>query len=429
MILSLFIGVLILLFVIGVPAAFALGLSALIVAAFERGIDAIPYTILAQRMVYGVNSFPLLAIPFFILAGKIMNTGGITDRIYEFADRAAGHMRGGLGQVNIAASIIFSGMSGSAVADAVGVGQVEIRAMRKANYPDDFSVGVTAASATIGPIIPPSIPLIVYAVVANTSTTAVLIAGILPGLLMGALMMALVWWQAKRRNLPTQEWQGLPALISSFWRALPPLVTPAIIIGGMTTGVFTPTEAAAIAAVYAVFIAMIVYREITMSQLVQVLRETMRETAVIMIIIAAAALYGWLLVFTQIPQQLVAIVDGLSLSPFMLLLAINLFLLVIGLFMETNAAITIFTPMLLPLAVAVGVDPVHFGIIMVLNLMIGLLTPPVGMVLFAVAKVADVPINKALVAVAPFYVPLLIALLLITYFPQISLIVPELLLK
>ncbi len=429
MILALFIGVLILLFVVGIPAAFSLGLTALIVTAFERGIDGIPYTILAQRMVYGVNSFPLLAIPFFILAGKIMNTGGITDRIYDFAHRLAGHMRGGLGQVNIAASIIFSGMSGSAVADAVGVGQVEIRAMRQANYPDDFSVGVTAASATIGPIIPPSIPLIIYAVVANVSATALLIAGILPGLLMGILMMALVWWQAKRRNLPTEKWQGFPALFSSFLRALPPLVTPAIIIGGMTTGIFTPTEAAAIAAIYAVIIAMLVYREITVPQLIQVLRETMRETAIIMLIIAAAALYGWLLVFTQIPQQLVALVDGLNLSPFMLLLAVNIFLLIIGLFMETNAAITIFTPMLLPLAVAVGVDPVHFGIIMVLNLMIGLLTPPVGMVLFAVAKVANLPINKALVAVAPFYVPLVISLLLITYFPQISLILPNLLLK
>lgn len=429
MILSLFIGVLLLLFVIGIPAAFALGLSALIVTVFERGIDAIPYTILAQRMVYGVNSFPLLAIPFFILAGKIMNTGGITDRIFDFAARLTGHMRGGLGQVNIAASIIFSGMSGSAVADAVGVGQVEIRAMRQAKYPDEFSVGVTAASATIGPIIPPSIPLIVYAVVANASATALLIAGILPGLLMGALMMLLVWWQARRHNLPTQKWQGFKPLVSSFWRALPPLVTPAIIIGGMMSGIFTPTEAAAIAVVYAVIIAMFVYREITLPQLVQILRETMRETAVIMIIIAAAALYGWLLVFTQIPQQLVSIVEGLNLSPFMLLLAINVFLLIIGLFMETNAAITIFTPMLLPLAVAIGVDPVHFGIIMVLNLMIGLLTPPVGMVLFAVAKVADVPINRALVAVAPFYVPLLIALMLVTYFPQISLVLPDLFLK
>jgi tripartite ATP-independent transporter DctM subunit len=429
MILSLFIGGLLLLFVLGIPAAFALGLSSLIVTVVERGISGIPYTILAQRMVYGVNSFPLLAIPFFILAGKIMNTGGITDRIYDFAHRLAGHMRGGLGQVNIAASIIFSGMSGSAVADAVGVGQVEIRAMRQANYPDDFSVGVTAASATVGPVIPPSIPLIIYAVMANVSATALLIAGILPGLLMGALMMALVWWQAHRRELPTERWGGFAALFRSFFRALPPLVTPAIIIGGMMSGVFTPTEAAAIAAVYALIIAMLVYREIAPAQLVEVLRETMRETAGIMIILAAAGLYGWLLVFTQIPQQLVTLVEGLDLSPAMLLLAINVFLLIIGLFMETNAAITIFTPMLLPIAVASGVDPVHFGIMMVLNLMIGLLTPPVGMLLFAVAKVANVPVNKALVAVAPYYIPLLISLLLITYFPRISLVLPDILLK
>jgi tripartite ATP-independent transporter DctM subunit len=429
MILSLFIGGLLLLFLLGIPAAFALGLSSLIVTVVERGINGIPYTILAQRMVYGVNSFPLLAIPFFILAGKIMNTGGITDRIYDFAHRLAGHMRGGLGQVNIAASIIFSGMSGSAVADAVGVGQVEIRAMRQANYPDDFSVGVTAASATVGPVIPPSIPLIIYAVMANVSATALLIAGILPGLLMGALMMALVWWQAHRRELPTESWGGFAALFRSFLRALPPLVTPAIIIGGMMSGIFTPTEAAAIAAVYALIIAMLVYREITPTQFVQVIRETMRETAGIMIILAAAGLYGWLLVFTQIPQQLVTFVEGLALSPALLLLAINVFLLIIGLFMETNAAITIFTPMLLPIAVAAGVDPVHFGIVMVLNLMIGLLTPPVGMLLFAVAKVANVPLNKALAAVAPYYIPLLISLLLVTYFPRISLILPDILLK
>jgi tripartite ATP-independent transporter DctM subunit len=429
MILALFIGGLLLLFALGIPAAFALGLSSLIVTVVERGINGIPYTILAQRMVYAVNSFPLLAIPFFILAGKIMNTGGVTDRIYDFAHRLTGHLRGGLGQVNIMASIIFSGMSGSAVADAVGVGQIEIRAMRNAGYPDDFSIGVTAASATVGPVIPPSIPLIIFAVVGNVSATALLIAGILPGLLMGLLMMALVYWQAIRRNLPTHPWEGARALVRSFLRALPPLITPVIIIVGMTSGVFTPTEAAAIAAVYATIIAMVFYREISVAQFIQVLRETMRETAVIMLILAAAGLYGWLLVFTQIPQHLVGLVQGLSLSPIMLLLVINLFLLLMGLFMETNAAITILTPMLLPLALAAGVDPVHFGIMMVLNLMIGMLTPPVGMLLFAVSKVGNVSMNRALVSVAPYYIPLLLALLLVTYFPQISLFLPQLLLK
>lgn len=426
MILALFLGALVLLFVIGVPAAFALGLTSLIVTVFERGLDNIPYTIIAQRMVYGVNSFPLLAIPFFILAGKIMNSGGITDRIFVFARRLVGHMRGGLGQVNIAASLIFSGMSGSAVADAIGIGQVEIDAMRKAGYPDDFSVGVTAASATIGPIIPPSIPLIVYAVMANASATALLIAGLLPGLLMGALLMVVVAIQARRRNIRTEPWEGAMALLSSFVFAIPPLITPVIIIGGMWSGAFTPTEAAAVAAVYALVIAMIVYREMSLTQFVRVLRETMRETAIILIIVAAAALYAWLLVFTQIPQELVALVNDLNFGPVMFLLVINVFLLVIGLFMETNAAITIFTPMLLPPAVALGVDPVHFGIIMVLNLMIGLLTPPVGMVLFAVAKVADVPMNKAIAALGPFYVPLFISLLLVTYVPQISLFLPSL---
>jgi tripartite ATP-independent transporter DctM subunit len=426
MILAIFVGLLVVLFLIGIPAAFALGLTTLIVTAFERGFDAIPYTIIAQRMVYGVNSFPLLAIPFFILAGRIMNTGGITDRIFDFSHRLVGHWRGGLGQVNIAASIIFSGMSGSAVADAMGIGQIEIRAMRQSKYPDDFSVAVTAASATIGPVIPPSIPLIIYAVIANVSATALLIAGILPGLLMGALMMIVVAIQAQRLDLPTERWAGWEALFRSFVRALLPLLAPAIIIGGMWTGVFTPTEAAAVAAMYAIAITMIVYRELTFRDLFAMVRATMRDTAIILIIVAAAALYAWFLVFAQIPQTLVAWISGLQLDPVTILLVLNLFLLVVGLFMETNAAITVFTPMLLPVAVAAGVDPVHFGIIMILNLMIGLLTPPVGMVLFAVAKVAELPLNAVVRAIVPFYIPLFLALLLVTYVPQISLLLPGL---
>ena len=427
MILAIFVGLLVVLFVVGIPAAFALGLTTLIVTVIERGFGAIPYTIIAQRMVYGVNSFPLLAIPFFILAGRIMNTGGITDRIFDFAHRLVGHWRGGLGQVNIAASIIFSGMSGSAVADAMGIGQIEIRAMRQSKYPDDFSVAVTAASATIGPVIPPSIPLIIYAVIANVSATALLIAGILPGLLMGGLMMIVVAIQARRLNLPTEIWAGWGALGRSFVRAILPLLAPAIIIGGMWTGVFTPTEAAAVAAMYAIAITMLVYRELTFADLFAMIRETMRDTAIILLIVAAAALYAWFLVFAQIPQILVGAITRLDLDPISILLALNVFLLIVGLFMETNAAITVFTPMLLPVAVAAGVDPVHFGIIMILNLMIGLLTPPVGMVLFAVAKVAELPLNKVVRAVVPFYIPLLIALLLVTYVPQISLLLPGLL--
>lgn len=426
MILAIFLGLLVLLFVIGVPAAFALGLTSLIVTVIERGFDNVPYTIIAQRMVYGVNSFPLLAIPFFILAGKIMNLGGITDRIFLFARRGVGHLRGGLGQVNVAASLIFSGMSGSAVADAVGLGQVEVRAMREAGYPDDFAVAVTAASATIGPIIPPSIPLIIFAVIGNVSASSLLIAGLLPGLLIGVMLMIAVALQARRLDIPTERWAGFAALVASFVKAVPPLITPAIIIGGIWSGVFTPTEASAIAAMYAFLVAVVFYREMTLRQFFAVLRETMRDSAIILIIVAAASLYGWLLVFAQIPQQLVGMIDDIGLSPMMLLLMINVFLLLVGLFMETNAAITIFTPMLLPLAVAHGVDPVHFGIIMILNLMIGLLTPPVGMVMFSVAKVANVSVHDTVRALIPFYIPLIISLLLVTYFPQISLALPAL---
>lgn len=420
MILSLFLGFLILLFLIGVPAAISLGVTSLIVTAVQRGLDNIPYTIIAQRMVYGVNSFPLLAIPFFLLAGKIMNTGGITERIFGFAQTLVGHWRGGMGHVNIVSSMIFSGMSGSAVADAMGLGTIEIKAMRKAKYDDDFAVGVTAASATIGPIIPPSIPLVIYGVLANVSITALLIAGLLPGILMGICLMILCAIQAKQRGYPVSKPSGMGAVWSSFRSAIWPLLAPAIIIGGIWTGVFTPTEAAAIAVLYSLFLSMVIYREVGLRDLYRIIKDTMHDTTIILLVVAAANLYAWLLVFTRIPMTLAAQVTSWTSEPLVILFMINLFLLIVGCFMETNAAITVLTPILLPIALAVGVDPVHFGIVMVLNLMIGLLTPPLGMLMYAVANVAKVPVNKALRAIVPYYIPLMISLLLVTIFPQLT---------
>ena len=426
MILAVFLGLLILLFVLGMPAALALGGTTLVVVAIERGLDNLPFTIIAQRMLYGVNSFPLLAIPFFLLAGKIMNAGGITERIFGFAQALVGHWRGGLGHVNVVSSMIFSGMSGSAVADAMGLGAVEIKAMRQAKYDDDIAIGVTAASATIGPIIPPSIPLVIYGVMANISITDLLIAGILPGVLMGLAIMVLLAVQARRRGYPAGRPTPLRVLVRAAGSAVWPLLAPAILIGGIWSGQFTPTEAAAIAVVYALFLTMAVYRSVTPRALWQILRESLYDTAAIMLIIAAANLYAWFLVFTRIPQELTALMTALSTDPLVVLLLINLLLLIVGCFLESLAAITVLTPILLPLALAVGVDPVQFGIVMVLNLMIGLLTPPLGMVAYAVARVSDSPMDRVIRAIAPYYVPLLLCLVLITVFPAVTLTLPNL---
>ena len=424
--LAIFLGLLIVLFLVGVPAALALGATTLVVVAIERGLDSLPFTIIAQRMLYGVNSFPLLAIPFFLLAGKIMNAGGITDRIFGFAQTLVGHWRGGLGHVNVVSSMIFSGMSGSAVADAMGLGAVEIKAMRRAKYDDDIAIGVTAASATIGPIVPPSIPLVIYGVMANASITDLLIAGLVPGVMMGVLIMAMLAIQARRRGYPTGRAERLAVIARASLSAVWPLLAPIILIGGIWSGVFTPTEAAAVAVLYALFLTMAVYRTLTPGALWRIVRESMYDTAAIMLIIAAANLYAWFLVFTRIPQELTATMTALSTDPLVILLLINLLLLIVGCFMESLAAITVLTPILLPLAMAVGIDPVQFGIVMVLNLMIGLLTPPLGMVAYAVGRVAETPMDRVIRAIAPYYIPLILCLIMISVFPALTLTLPNL---
>ena len=424
--LAIFLGLLIVLFLVGVPAALALGATTLVVVAIERGLDSLPFTIIAQRMLYGVNSFPLLAIPFFLLAGKIMNAGGITDRIFGFAQTLVGHWRGGLGHVNVVSSMIFSGMSGSAVADAMGLGAVEIKAMRRAKYDDDIAIGVTAASATIGPIVPPSIPLVIYGVMANASITDLLIAGLVPGVMMGVLIMVMLAIQARRRGYPTGRAERLAVIVRASLSAVWPLLAPIILIGGIWSGVFTPTEAAAVAVLYALFLTMAVYRTLTPGALWRIVRESMYDTAAIMLIIAAANLYAWFLVFTRIPQELTATMTALSTDPLVILLLINLLLLIVGCFMESLAAITVLTPILLPLAMAVGIDPVQFGIVMVLNLMIGLLTPPLGMVAYAVGRVAETPMDRVIRAIAPYYIPLIVCLVMISVFPALTLTLPNL---
>jgi len=421
--LVIFVGFLILLFLTGLPVAFALGIAGL-VSMFLMWGNAIPLGVVAQRVLYGVNSFVLLAIPLFLLTGKLMNAGGITQRIFRFARMLVGHWSGGLGQVNILASMIFAGMSGLATADTAGLGIVELKAMREAGYDDEFSCAITGASATVGPIIPPSVPLVVYGILASASIGRLLIGGIIPGILVGAALMIMTAFYG--RKYPRDKKPPMGELLKAFKEALAPGLTPFILILGMLSGIFTATEAAAIAATYAFVLSFFVYRELSLRELWRILRETAVETATITFIIACATFYGWVLIRGRAPIVLAEAMTSISTSPLVVLLLLNLFLLAIGCFMETIAAISILVPVLVPLITKVGIDPVHFGLVMVLNLMIGLLTPPFGMSLFILSRVSGLSPLRIARASLPFLVPILVVLALITVFPSLVTFLPNL---
>ncbi|WGI24953.1 TRAP transporter large permease [Halomonas alkaliantarctica] len=411
------------LLVMGVPIAISLAGSCLLYVLLT---GRVPDVVVMHRMINGVDSFPLLAIPFFILAGNLMNNGGITVRIFDFAKALMGWMRGGLGHVNVGASIVFSGMSGAAVADAGGLGTIEIKAMKDAGYDEEFSVGITAASSTIGPIIPPSLPMVIYGVMASVSVGQLFVAGLVPGLLMGLVLMAMITIISRRRGYTRDAVFSFPVLGHTFKRAFLSLLTPVIIVGGIMSGAFTPTEAAIAAVVYALVLGGLVYRSLTWRRLLKVSMETIETTAVILLIVAGASIFAWILTSNQVTQHVVTLLGPFADNPIATLIIINLVLIVVGCFMETIAAITILVPVLLPVAITAGVDPVHFGVIMVLNLMIGLLTPPVGMVLYVLSRVSGISFEKCMRGTLPFLVPLVIALLLVTFIPAISLWLPTL---
>ena len=408
------------LLIAGAPVAVALGVSSL----YFIATSGMPSVVVLHNMVNGINSFPLIAVPFFIMAGHLMNTAGITTKIFTFARATVGWMHGGLGHVNVGASVIFAGMSGAAVADAGGLGNIEIKAMREAGYDTDFSVGITAASSTIGPIIPPSLPLVVYGVIADTSIGQLFAAGLIPGVIMALALMVMVGFYARLRRYPRDDRFNIRVFLVTFADALLPLFTPVIIVGGILTGMFTPTEAAIAAVAYSLFLGLALYRTLDLKSILRVSMETIETTASIMMIVAASAIFAWILTANQVANLFAQQLLGLTEDPTMILLIIMGIVLFVGCFMETIAAITILTPVLLPVAMQIGIDPVHFGVILILNLMIGLLTPPVGMVLYVLSKVAAVPFERCVIATAPFLVPLIAVLLLLSFVPSLSMWLP-----
>jgi tripartite ATP-independent transporter DctM subunit len=377
-------------------------------------------------MAGGIDSFPLLAVPFFILAGNLMNSAGITNRIYDFAVAMAGWTRGGLAHVNILGSVIFAGMSGTAIADAAGLGTIEIKAMRDHGYSKEFAVGVTAASATLGPIIPPSLPFVIYGMMANVSIGALFLGGIVPGIVMTVLMMAYVYYCARRYGMGQDQAFSLRTLGVTFIAAFPALLTPTIIIGGMTFGWFTPTEAAIAACFWALLLGVFLYRTMTWKQFYKVTLDTIETTAGVLLIVGAASLFGWVLTTTRIAEQAAEALLVLTTNKYIILLLLNLLLLAVGCFLEPIAVISILMPILLPILIKVGIDPIHFGVVMTLNLMIGLLHPPLGMVLFVLMRVAKLSLERATMAILPWLIPLLASLILITMIPEITLWLPRL---
>jgi len=411
---------------LGVPIAVALGLGSM-GAIFISG----KYSTLAiiHKMIGSIDSFILLAIPFFVLAGQLMNTSGITDRIFRFAKSLVGHIPGGLAHANIIGSIIFSGMSGSAIADAAGLGQVEMKAMIDEGYDPEFSAAITAASATVGPIIPPSIPMVLYGAMAEVSVGALFLGGFIPGLLLGVGMMILVYFiSIKRKYLKSNKFD-LKEVWESFKGAFLAIITPIIIIGGILLGVFTPTEAAVVATVYAFVLGFIVYREMTLAILLKNLINATVTTSSIIFILSSAAAFSWVIALEGIPQAVTRFIQSTTQNPYMILLILNVVFLVLGMFMESLSILVITVPFLSPLIKSYGFDPVHIGVMVVLNLMLGLCTPPVGMSLFVCSKVGNIKLEKLYREILPFLVPLIAVLFIIAYVPVTVTFVPDLLLK
>lgn len=419
-------GTLVLLMVLGVPIGFSMGLAAL-VGYLVSGLWSLSVNF-AHAMYTGASGFILLAIPFYILAGNLMNTSGMSRRIFRFAENLIGHIPGGLGHVNVLASIIFAGMSGSAVADAGGLGTIEIKAMTDAGFDRKFSAAVTAASSTIGPIIPPSIPLVVFGGMTSVSVGRLFLGGIIPGLVMGFALMVAVFVFSVRRGYPRRPRVPMLEKAKSAVDALFAFGTVIIILGGILSGIFTPTEASVVACVYAFVVGFTVYRDLKIPDMPRILWDTVQQSAKVLFILATAAMYGTVLTFMNVPERVLSLIGSLADNPVLLILIINGILLILGCFMEALSVMLLTVPILLPLVTKIGMDPVHFGVMLTLNLMIGLITPPVGLCLYAVAGVAKLSVNEVVAEIWPYLLTLVAALVLVAFLPQLTLWLPRMVL-
>jgi len=416
-------GTLLVLLVIGVPVAFAL-LGASLVTFMLLDIPAV---VAFQQMAAGMNIFALLAIPFFVFAGDLMHQAGIARRIVQVTDSLLGRARGGLGQVNVGASMMFGAVSGSAIASVSALGSTLMPMMKEKGYDADYAVNVTSTAAITGILIPPSHNMIIYAAAAGVgvSVNDLFLAGVLPGLLTGGLLMLAAWAVAVKRNYPAGRFPGWRAFGIALAAAIPGLMTAVIIFAGVLAGIFTPTESSAVAVIYTVVVAALVYRSLGRAGFAAAVTAAVRTTAMVMLIIGAAGAFGWLVALLEAPAQLAALIQAISDNPIIVLLIINIILLLLGTFMDMAPLIVIGTPIFLPVAVAAGVDPVHFGIIMMLNLGIGLVTPPVGSVLFVGSAVGKIKVEQAVKTIWPFYLALVLALMLITFIPGLSMMLPQ----
>jgi len=416
--------VLVALIMLGLPIAVSMALT----TAIFFVVLGEPHLLLMipERMYASTTSFTLLAIPFFILTGNLMNTGGMTHRIFLFCQRLVGHFRGGLGHVNVVESMIFAGMSGSAVADAGGIGMVAMQAMVKAGFSPSFSAAVTAASSTIGPIIPPSIPFVIFGGLTGVSVGRLFLGGFIPGIIMGMGMMITVYFIAVKRNYPPGQKATCRELMASGLGAWTAFMAPIIIIGGILSGIFTPTEASVVASIYAIFISMGIYRETNLKGLLQILFNTMEQTVRVLFIISAAGLFGWLLIQQKVPDVAIQALMSLSNDPTVILLIINLILLILGCFMEAISVMLLTIPIFMPLVSKLGIDPIHFGVMLTLNLMIALLTPPVGMVLYTVSSVGKVDLWKLAAELRWYIIALFAVLALLIFVPGLVTWIPNL---
>ena len=415
----------ILTFILRIPIALGMIMSSIYYFALAPG-PATGIQMAATQFLTQLNvKFILIAVPLFVFTAKVMNTGEVTEMVFKFANTLVGKWKGGMGHVNVVASLIFSGMTGSAIADASGLGIMEIEAMRKQNYDDGFSCAITAASATIGPIFPPSIPMIFYAMFSGASIGNLFLGGMAPGILIALALMVYVAYIAKKRNYPQGEVYPFKEFIKITIKAFPALMTPVILLGGIYGGFVTPTEAGALAAFYAIMVSLFVYRKMGLKQLINVIIDTVKTTGTLSIIVGAAFAFSYIVAIEHIPDMLSDIFLGFTNNKYILLLIINIVFLILGMFIDTSCLQVVFVPMVLPLVNAAGIDLVHFGVVIVLNMMIGLSTPPFGMLLFIVSGISDTPLQTIIKEIFPMLLVLIVVLFMITYIPDIVLFIPR----